>query len=227
MSSPNDATHRAGPLSTGGERALLEEACRDQLERLCRYLLRPPLSDERLSLTADCRIALELKTPYDDGTTHFVFDAMTFLERLAAIVPPPRAHLVVYHGVLASAAALRGEIVPRVEPNSTGETIDEPPQGEPDTQRDEQATIRPRNYSWAELMRRVFAVDVLECECGGRRSLIAVITEPEIVRTILECLGLSSSARSPPLTLLDDPRDETSSEFDSPAAEIRFVPDAG
>lgn len=195
----------------------IDAECRDQLERLCRYLLRPPVSDDRLSLTDDGRIALELKTPYDDGTTHFLFDAMTFLERLAAIVPPPRAHLVVYHGVLASAAALRGEIVPRVGPSSTGETIDETPQEESDTQRDEEATIRPRNYSWAELMRRVFAIDVLQCECGGQRSLIAVITDPGVVVSILECLGLSS-ARSPPLTLLANSQDET---------EIRFVPDAG
>jgi len=40
-----------------------------------------------------------------DRTTHFVFDPMTFLKRLAALVPPPRAHLVVDHGVLASAPA--------------------------------------------------------------------------------------------------------------------------
>ena len=119
--------------------------------------------------------------------------------------------------MLASAAALRGEIVPRVGPSSTGETIDETPQEESDTQRDEEATIRPRNYSWAELMRRVFAIDVLQCECGGRRSLIAVITDPGVVVSMLECLGLSS-ARSPPFTLLANSQDEM---------EIRFGPDAG
>jgi len=53
--------------------------------------VRPALSDARLALTEDGRIVLELKTPYRDGTTHFVFDPMTFLERLAAPVPPPRS----------------------------------------------------------------------------------------------------------------------------------------
>ena len=66
-------------------------------------------------------------------------------------------------------------------------------------------------------MRRVFAIDVSQCECGGLRSLIAVITDPGVVVSILECLGLSS-ARSPPLTLLANSQDET---------EIRFVPDPG
>jgi hypothetical protein len=97
---------------------------RTRLERLSRYLVRPPISDARLALTEDGSIALELKTPSSDGTTHFVFDLMTFLARLAALVPPPHAHLVVYHGVLASAASVRSWIVPRVP--SASVTSDEP-----------------------------------------------------------------------------------------------------
>jgi hypothetical protein len=41
---------------------------REGRERLCKYLLRPPLSDDRLSLTEDGRVALALKTPWRDGT---------------------------------------------------------------------------------------------------------------------------------------------------------------
>lgn len=62
----------------------------------------------------------------------------------------------------------------------------------------EKPCCRPRNYSWAELMRRVFSVDVLRCErCGGRMRIIAAIHPPEAIRKILECLGLPS--RPPPL----------------------------
>jgi hypothetical protein len=46
---------------------------------------------------------------------------------------------------------------------------------------------RPRNYSWAELMRRVFEVDVLDCpECGGLGTLICpALTAP---RDTFACL---------------------------------------
>ena len=57
---------------------------------------------------------------------------------------------------------------------------------------------RPRNYSWSELMRRVFLVDVLDCpECHGRMRIVAALRSPEAIRAILECLGLPS--RAPPV----------------------------
>ena len=50
---------------------------------------------------------------------------------------------------------------------------------------------------WAELMRRVFAVDVLECPaCGDRMRILAAIHDPTAVQAILECLDLPS--RPPP-----------------------------
>jgi len=50
---------------------------------------------------------------------------------------------------------------------------------------------------WAELLRRVFAIDVLRCaRCGGRRAVLAFISEPAVVDKILLHLGLP--ARPPP-----------------------------
>ena len=57
---------------------------------------------------------------------------------------------------------------------------------------------RPRNYSWAQLMRRVFSIDVLACpRCGGRMRILCSIHPPEAIHKILECLGLPS--RPPPI----------------------------
>ncbi len=181
---------------------------RGRLERLARYLVRPAISDARLALTEDGRIALELKTPYRDGTTHFVLDAMTFLERLAALVPPPRAHLVVYHGVLASAAAIRHHVVPHppagaaaagTSVNQDDHATAEHAQPTADVTEATRA-VHSRNYTWAELMKRVFLFDVLRCDCGGSRRLIATITDAATIARILRCLGLlgSSPARGPP-----------------------------
>ncbi|MBJ03047.1 MAG: IS91 family transposase, partial [Planctomycetes bacterium] len=54
----------------------------------------------------------QLRRPWRDGTTHFIFDPLTFIERLAALVPRPRRPLLTYHGVLAPAASWRDSIVP-------------------------------------------------------------------------------------------------------------------
>ena len=81
------------------------------VERLCRYLLRPPFAQERLRLRADGRIALELKRAWHDGTRELVFEPLEFLERLAAMTPRPETNLLSCHGVLASRARWRGRVV--------------------------------------------------------------------------------------------------------------------
>ncbi len=55
-------------------------------------------STQRLSLNASGKVVLELRVPFRDGTTHFVFEPLAFIERLAALVPPPRMHQLTYHG---------------------------------------------------------------------------------------------------------------------------------
>ena len=63
----------------------------------------------------------------------------------------------------------------------------------------ENPELRPRNYSWAELLHRVFAIDVLECpNCKGRMRILAAIRSPDAIQAILECLNLP--ARSPPVS---------------------------
>ena len=74
---------------------------RDRLERVCRYTLRPPVTDERFRLGADGQVVLQLRHPWADGTTSLVFEPTAFLRRLAVLVPRPRVNLVLYHGVLA------------------------------------------------------------------------------------------------------------------------------
>jgi hypothetical protein len=85
---------------------------RDKLERLCRYIARPAVSEKRLSLLDDGRIRYELKTPYRDGTTHVIFEPLDFLARLAALVPAPRVNLTRFHGVFAPNSKHRINITP-------------------------------------------------------------------------------------------------------------------
>ena len=54
---------------------------RKKLERLCRYISRPAVSEKRLSLTPNGNIRYQLKTPYKDGTTHIIFEPLDFMYR--------------------------------------------------------------------------------------------------------------------------------------------------
>jgi hypothetical protein len=185
-------------------------ACaRERLEKLCRYVARPPIAQERLSMIGDGRVLYRLKRPYRDGSTHVLFEPMVFLERLAALVPRPRKHLVTYHGVLAPASPDRALVVPEppdgVEGECTGHS-NEKSVVEGEGEEDELRPRRPRRrYRWAELMQRVFEVDLLVCEhCGGRRRVLTFLTDPPVLQAILEHLGLSADpppvapARPPP-----------------------------
>ena len=67
---------------------------------------------ERLEPLADGRLRYRFKRPWRDGTTHVVFEPLQLLEKLSALVPAPRAHLVRYSGVLAPASKWRSAIVP-------------------------------------------------------------------------------------------------------------------
>jgi hypothetical protein len=87
----------------------VHENDRQGLERLCRYGLRPPLALERLTQTEDGRLRYRMKRTFSDGTNELILEPSELLRRLGALIPPPRIHLVRYHGVLApNARARRG-----------------------------------------------------------------------------------------------------------------------
>jgi len=75
-------------------------------------LPRTPSARDRLSRLDDGRLLYRLKHRWRDGTTHVVFAPQELLEKLAALAPPPRFHLVRYHGALGPCASLRDRIVP-------------------------------------------------------------------------------------------------------------------
>ena len=175
---------------------------RRRLERLARYVRRPPIASERLTELADGRLGYELRQRWRDGTTHVVFEPEEFIERLAALVPRPRVHAVVYHGVLGSAARARPDVVLAATPPRTGcecaRRRGVPDGGVPEETAEPAARFRPRYYTWPELMRRVWQAEVLECpRCQSRLVVLAAIHPPETTRAILECLGLPS--RAPPV----------------------------
>jgi len=105
------------------------------------------------------------------------------MQRLAALVPRARLHLIRFHGVLAPNAGLRAAIVPG-------------PAQKPSEHAQEHAHASAR-MGWARLLKRVFDIDLEHCpQCGGEFRIIAAIEEPAVIVRILTHLGLP--ARAPP-----------------------------
>ena len=73
---------------------------RKELEQLRRYITRPASANERLKRNRAGQVVLQLKSPYKDGTTHIAMEPLEFMERLAALVPRPRLHLIPFDGLL-------------------------------------------------------------------------------------------------------------------------------
>ncbi len=166
------------------------------LERLCRYILRPPFAQERLRLRSDGRIALELKTAWHDGTRELVFEPLELLERSGgddAAAGNEPADLPWPVGRACPLARARGRVRTR---GARAHGLDGAAGRRSGGHGGEDRS--PRAWSWAALMHRAFAIDVLACpHCGGRLRLIATLHDPAVIRKILAHLGIGPSGQSP------------------------------
>ena len=152
---------------------------RDQLERLIRrYTGRGAVSLKRLTEEANGDLVYTFTKPWSDGTTGIKLSPLELLEKLAALVPLPRVHLVRYGGCLAPHSRLRGAITPT--PRQQGG--EEP----------EASNAAPR-WSWARLLKRVFAFNLATCPFCHQGTLrsIAAITQGEVIRKILRHVKLA------------------------------------
>ena len=127
---------------------------------------------------------------------------------LASLVPPPRSHQTRYFGVFAPRSALRAKLVPRPEQEKSAE-------GEEAKTPAKSIVPRERRLPWADLLKRVFGDDVLQCPCGGRRRVVAIIAAPKKAQEILAELKIDAAplriakARPPPhQESFDLPRDD-------------------
>ena len=109
----------------------------------------------------------------------------------AALVPGPRVNLTRFHRVFSPNSKLREYVVPQKPVEA-------------------QENPKSKTYSmtWAQRLKRVFAMDIEKCEkCGGPVRIIASIEDPDVIQKILKHLGLDQPSdlliRSPPLDLND------------------------
>ncbi len=218
---------RSGAAQAGGfslhAGASIKRGQRGKLERLCRYVSRGPLAEERLSVSASGQVCYGFKTPWRDGTTHVVLEPLDFIARLAALVPPPRRHLTRYHGVLAPHSGLRARVTPagRGKGSTRTDGADGTVQGaQQGAQRpgitegtthsaQSRGLPRPVAMCWAQRLKRVFGIQIESCaRCGARLKRVASIEDPAVIARILARLDQVSdspqdnpvlhAARAPP-----------------------------
>jgi hypothetical protein len=179
----------------------VHESDRLGLERLCRYLLRPPIGKDRLSLADDGSVRYRFRRPAPSGATELCCSPVEFLRRLSTLIPPPHQNTLRYHGVFAARSKLRALVVPREETSDQAGPGHAPPLARREPERGRTQATRPRRLDWAALLRRVFDEDITRCpECDGRLEVIACLTDPDVVGDILEHLGLLPGCppRAPP-----------------------------
>jgi hypothetical protein len=149
------------------------------LEQLIRYTARGAVSLERLVPDTTGDLFYTFTHFWSDGTTGIRLAPLELLEKLAALVPLPRVHLVRYGSCLAPHSTLREAIIPT--PRQQGMEVQE-------------ASTASPHWSWVWLLHRVFALDMAHCpfcQCGTL-GIIAVITQGEGIRKILCHLKLSA-----------------------------------
>jgi ribosomal protein S27E len=153
-----------------------------EAERVGRYMVRPVLALDRLSLLEG-----QGKVGYQHGDDVAELERMDYLEFIARVVShiPDRGQVMVrYYGLYANAH--RGKIrkASRV-PVMPGMNEGEPP--------------RLPSKGWAEMIRKVYEVDPMICpRCGGIMKVIAFLMEYAVVDRIIRHLGLTFAAEKPP-----------------------------
>ena len=177
---------------------------RPRLERLCRYIARPPLAQDRLSRLPDGRLRYTMKKPWSDGTTAVLFEPLDFIARLVALIPPPRFHMLRFVGVLAPHCLVRNKVVPKPISSTPQPPVQlslfgpaKVPLAVLNKPLDEPVTVGRRR--WACLLRHVFAVDVTVCpHCQRAMKITDVATTVTSIDRLLGRYGLSELARAPP-----------------------------
>ena len=151
---------------------------RKRLEELVAYMTRPPLAASRLSVNDEGDLVYTMKRVFSDGTRAILLSPMEMIEKLCAMVPPPRAHQALYTGVFSSHSKWRNLVVldPKARKGFNPETVDRK---------------KVKNHQRAKLLKRIFRIDVGTCpKCGSDMEIRAAVHDPDSIKRYMRHLGL-------------------------------------
>ena len=174
---------------------------------------RPPFALAHLQEHDAGHLVYLCPKPRPGGPSALVLTPLELIDKIAALVPPPRTHRHRYYGVLAPNAPLRAAVtalapVPVPVPPP-------PPPADPAGAQQASAHRAAARYLWAMLLARtprvlpagrIYEVLPLTCPfCHTPMRIIAFINDASTVRQMLERLGEATRppriapARGPPL----------------------------
>jgi len=149
---------------------------KEGVERLCRYLVHPPIAVERLRYDGTQATYSGRRMHPLSGQDSITLDPLEMLARLCQHIPPPGMHLTRLYGAYANRTrgTYAGRVARQAEKTAPGD-------GEPDTPKPSQGR-RER----ARLVAKIFEVDPLRCTCGATMRVVAFILDPAVIRKILQ-----------------------------------------
>ena len=164
---------------------------------------RPPLANDRLVWDdqAQPTVRYHLPQPAPEGRLVLKLQPLDLIDKLAALIPPPRRDRHSYHGVVAPNAP-RGEQItaaPDAEVHATEPPLEQTVTDKASPETTQCIESKPLNrplshYLWAALLARIFEILPLTCpRCGQEMPIIAFVTESNSVQHIL-----SPARRTPP-----------------------------
>lgn len=166
-----------------------------EFEGLVRYMSRCPVSLKRLRFAPGSKEVVytrkggqDTSEPAEDET----IDAEEFVARVLVQIPDPRRHLVRYYAAYSNRArGQRRKAAEKLGAHGSSETSQEPVPTPP-----QRAALRRR---WANLIRRVYEVEPLVCRrCGAEMRVIGFITDPRVVKRIVDHLRKRDRPVRPP-----------------------------
>ena len=151
------------------------------LETLSRYIVRCPVSLQRLHYDKNSNYVLY--QPKSKNRKAELLDPLVFLARVLIHIPQPNQHSILYYGHYARRSR---QHTPKKRHAAHDDELNA----------SQRKTLRRRS---ANLIRRVFKTDPLICKkCGGKMRVVSFITEPSVIRQILNHLE-NRNNKDPPI----------------------------
>jgi hypothetical protein len=169
------------------------------VERLARYIMRPPISLERMTLPALHIGKGTIRRRSRRGLAGWV-PGSNFVRREQSCVPGIPSHRVAATQIGWYSNVSRGKRRKQQE-GDEGPRSAIGDSGPARRKGEDGPDARALRRSWAKLIKRIYEVDPLQCpSCGGEMKVVAVITEHEVVDRILHHLKRKEEGkeRAPP-----------------------------
>jgi hypothetical protein len=151
------------------------------MENLARYIIRASFSQERLSyLSESSRVIYKSK----DGKGTKEFDVLDFIASICSHIPNRNEQMVRYVGFYSNVCRGKRKKQGRAESDYVIE---------------DDSYNKGCSKSWARLIKKIYEVDPLTCpKCGGDMRIIAFIEDYNVIKKILDWLGIDEFRRDRP-----------------------------